>query len=191
MSENVNTKTVAKINNVDILVIENGEKRVAIRPICDALGISMQGQLNKLKVDPILSSTIKPSFTVGADGKEREMVTIPFKYVFGWLFRIDSRNVKEAARETILKYQIECYDVLYNHFTSYAEYVEQKQKAIEAQLEIVDNAKTNFKSAEAVLKEADKQLKTLRQLTFTDFDAERHQLKLFTNEEMTGSKVEQ
>jgi len=41
--KNVNEKstvsTVAKVNNTEIVIIENGEKRVAIKPICDALGV--------------------------------------------------------------------------------------------------------------------------------------------------------
>ncbi len=185
----IKTTTVAKINQVDILVIENGEKRVAIRPICDALGVSIQAQLDKLKDDPILGPTIRLSLTVGADGKEREMQTIPFKYVFGWLFRIDSRNVKDEAKEAVLKYQVQCYDALYNHFTNYAEFVEQKQTAIESQLEVVDTAKTSFKNAKSILDEANAKLKELRQLRFEDFDAERRQLKIFTDEEM-GKKEE-
>ena len=188
MLENVNTKTVAKINNVDILIIENGEKRVAVAPICDALGVASNGQVERIKKDPILGSTHKLSLSVGADGKERKMFTIPFKYVFGWLFRIDSRNVKEEAKEAIIKYQIECYDALYNHFTMYAEYVEQKQDAIEAQLKIVDAAKSNFNAAKTVKDDAEKQLKVLRQLTFDDYDAENRQLKLFTDKEMEGGQ---
>jgi len=182
----VKTTTVAKINQVDILVIENGEKRVAIRPICDALGVSIQGQLDKLKDDPILGSTIKLSLTVGADGREREMQTIPYMFVFGWLFRIDSRNVKEEARETVLKYQLECYKALYYHFTSYAEFVEQKQKAIEAQMEIVDDASKSFNTAKDVMGDAKKVLLKLRKLTFEDFDAENRQLNLFSDEDQKG-----
>ena len=172
------TKTIARINQVDIVVIENGEKRVAIRPLCEALGVSVQAQLDKLKEDPILNSTVMLSLMVGADGKQREMQTIPFKYVFGWLFRIDSRNVKEEAREAVLKYQMECYDALYKHFTSYADFVDQKQKRIEEQLEIEEVAKVNFKSAKSVLDEAQAQLKFLRKLTFENYDAENRQLKL-------------
>jgi hypothetical protein len=186
----IKTTTVAKINNVEILLIENGEKRVAVKPICEALGVDYSSQLQKLKSDPILSSTMGLSTTVGADGKDREMQTIPFMYVFGWLFNIDSRNVKEEAREVVLKYQVECYKALYYHFTNYAEFVEQKQKAIEAQLEIVDSAKTNFRSAKSVLDEADKHLKSLRQLAYADFDAERRQLKMFTEKEMGGKDDE-
>ncbi|MGD9930143.1 MAG: phage antirepressor N-terminal domain-containing protein [Mangrovibacterium sp.] len=72
----------------------NGEKRVAIKPICQAFGIDIDSQRKKLKNDFILSSVVKLSLTTGSDGKQHEMVTIPFRYVFGWLFRIDSRNVK-------------------------------------------------------------------------------------------------
>lgn len=186
MTEILKTTTVARINQVDIVLIENGEKRIAVKSICEALGISFEPQFTKLKTDPILKSTVTLSVTVGADGREREMVTIPFKYVFGWLFGIDSRNVKEEAREAVLKYQIECYDALYKYFTNFAEFVEQKQIAIEAQLEIVDLAKVNFKSAKSVLDEADKHLKQLRQLSILDYDSERRQLKMFTDEQMNG-----
>jgi len=174
----VKTSTVARINQVDIVLIENGEKRVAVKSICEALGVAFEPQFTKLKSDPILKSTVMLSITVGADGKDREMVTIPFKYVFGWLFGIDSRNVKEESREAVLKYQVECYDALYNHFTSYAQFVELKQKKIEEQLQIEDVAKTNFNSAKSVLYETQTHLKSLRKLTFENFDPENHQFKL-------------
>lgn len=132
-----NQVTVAKVNNVSIIVIDNGEKRVAIKPICEALGVSLQGQLEKIKTDPILSSTIKMIFTVGADSKEREMQTIPLKLVFGWLFQIDSRKVKEESKEIVLKYQMECYDVLYNHFFGgMIKQIEVNEKEIELLAEI-------------------------------------------------------
>jgi len=173
------TTTVARINQVDILVIENGEKRVAIKPICQALGIDEEPQRKKLNSDPILSSVTSTREATGADGKTYEMVTIPFRYIFGWLFRIDSRNVKEEARETVLKYQVECYNALYNHFTSYAEFVEQKQKSIDAQLEIERDARKNFYNAKTVLKEAESALYKISKLTFDDYSTGERQLKLF------------
>lgn len=184
ITENTATqKTVARINNVEIVVVENGEKRVPVKPICDALGIAFPPQYTKLKNDPILGSTVTMSVTVGADGKDREMVTIPLRFVFGFLFTIDSRNVKEEARETVLNYQLECYNALYNYFTAYAEFVEQKQRAIEEQLLKVEDAKYKFKNAKGILDEADKQLKVLRKLTFDNFDADKRQLKLQFEEE--------
>lgn len=185
-SKQATQTTVAKINNVEIVIISNGEKRVAIKPICDALGVSIQGQLEKLKTDPILSSVIKLSFTTGADGKQYEMQTIPFKFVFGWLFRIDSRNVKEEARETVERYQLECYNALYNHFTGYADYVEQKQRLIEEHLTIVEAINFDFHEAKNKLLDAKKELNRVRQLTFADYDAANRQLKLFTDSELEG-----
>ena len=178
--------TVAKINNVSIVVIENGEKRIAVKPICEALGVAYQSQIERLKNDPILSSVITLSVTTGADGKQYEMVTIPFKFVFGWLFRIDSRNVKPEAAEAVLRYQMECYDALYNHFTAYADYVEQKQAVIEDKLKKYEEAKANFNTANRIMKEVEAELKQARQLTFSDYDATRRQLMLFNPEEMEG-----
>lgn len=180
------TTTVARINEVEILVIENGEKRVAIKPICEVLGVDFSAQLQKLKSDPILGSTMGLITTVGADGKEREMQTIPFKYVFGWLFRIDSRNVKEESREAVLKYQLLCYDVLFSHFTAYADFVEQKQKVIDEKLLVYDDASDNFATAKDKMNSARKDLRLASSMTFDDYDKERRQLKMFSDDEMKG-----
>ena len=58
MTEFEKTTKVARINQVDILIIGKTEKRVAIKPICEALGVSHQKQIERLKSDPILSSTV-------------------------------------------------------------------------------------------------------------------------------------
>jgi hypothetical protein len=161
--------TVATINNQQIIVIENGEKRVAVKPICEALGVSIQGQLERLKSDPILSSTIKTSLTVGADGKQREMVTIPFKYVFGWLFLIDSRNVKEEARELVLKYQMQCYDALYKHFTELDDYMKYRQQLAESVWDKVEEAREDFKQTKNRLENLKVQFAEARALTFEQY----------------------
>jgi hypothetical protein len=185
--DELKTTKVARVNEVDILVFENeGDKKVAIKPICQILGIDEDAQRRKLKEDPILSSVAVLSTATGADGKQYEMVTIPFKYVFGWLFRIDSRNVKDEAKESVLKYQLACYDVLYHHFTLYTEFVEHKQKAIDSQLEICESARYGFKNAKNILEGANTQLNKLRKLTLADYDAETCQFKLFTDEQQKG-----
>ena len=179
----VTTTTVAKINNVDIVVIENGIKIIPIKPICDALGIDYPTQFTRLKSDPILASTVGLSPMVAADGKSREMASIPFKYVFGWLFQIDSRNVKEEAREAVLRYQVECYDVLYNHFTQHSEFFEWQNMLIEEQLLIVEQRQKLFAESKTILTEAKDELNRRRKLTIADFIAEKSQLKINFEEE--------
>lgn len=163
--------SIAKVNNVSIIVINDEEKRVAIRPICEALGVSIQKQLERLKSDPILNSVITLRVTTGADGKQYEMQTLPLKYVFGWLFRIDSRNVKEEAREAVLKYQMECYDVLYNHFFGSMEKqieVNREEVKLLEQLNEMQNQRTEINSK---MKKIKKDLEIIR--------TERCQAKLF------------
>lgn len=177
------SKVVAKINNVDIVVVENGAKMVPIKPICQALNIDVDSQRKKLNEDPILNSVTVLNTATGSDGKQYEMVSIPFKFVFGWLFRIDSRNVKEEAREAVLRYQVECYDALYNHFTQHSEFFEWQNMLIEEQLLIVEQRQKLFAESKTILTEAKDELNRRRKLTISDFIAEKSQLKINFEEE--------
>lgn len=170
--------TVARVNNVDIQIIENGEKRVPVKPICQALGIDFKSQYEKIKNDEILSSVMVLSTTTGADGKQYEMVTLPLKFVFGWLFRIDSRNVKEEAREAVMRYQLLCYDALYNYFTRHEEYLEYRKRVIDEQLAVYDAARADFRKAKEEVNEARAELDRRRAITEDDYFADKAQLKL-------------
>lgn len=112
-------KQVMKINGVSIVTVErDGEVFVAVKPICEALGVDFAAQYNKIKSDEDLSSTIAIIAIVASDGKEREMVCMPLMYVYGWLFTINPGKVSPEAREVVRKYRLECYRVLYRHFTT-------------------------------------------------------------------------
>ena len=176
--------TVAKINGTDIVVIENGEKRVAVKPICQALGINYTTQLERLQKDPILSSSIVPlKGTVAADGKQREMITIPFKFVFGWLFRIDNRNVKPEARDAVMQYQLECYNALYNHFTELDDYLKFRDERAGEVWQKVEMARDDFKLARNRLEAYKKEFAEFRAMTFEKYREQKRQLALNFQEE--------
>ncbi len=102
------------------------------------------------------------SVTVAADGRDREMVTIPLKYVFGWLFRIDSRNVKEEVRENVLKYQTECYEVLYNRFIgSIKKQIETNEMEI-AILEQINKLNEQKSEVAVLIRDKKSELETVR-----------------------------
>ena len=124
----LSAREIAKVNNVAIMASNDAMKLVPIKPICEALGIDDRSQRQKIQSHPILASTGVLSTLVASDGKAREMYCIPFEFVFGWLFTINPANVKEKSRESLIKYQQECYHVLYEYFASYASFVNQKQK---------------------------------------------------------------
>lgn len=171
-------KTIARINDVSITMIENGDKLIPIRPICDALGIDEKPQRVKIQGDEFLSSTAALRVAVGADGRNREMLCIPYKYIFGWLFTINPKNVKPEAQEAVSRYRMECYEALYAHFAEQSEYLEQKQVALEKQMEEVERIRYDFKNAKSRLDEANSALNNIRKLSFAEWKSNKSQLQL-------------
>jgi hypothetical protein len=172
------TKTVARINNVSILMIENGQKLVPIRPICDALGIDHKNQRTKIQEDDFLSSVGVLNTSTGSDGKSYEMYCLPYKFIFGWLFTINPKNVKIEAQESVSRYRMECYEALFRNFTDQSEFLQQKQKALESQIEEVERIRADFKSTKQRLDEARKTLNQVKELTFETWQANNRQLKI-------------
>jgi hypothetical protein len=178
------TTTIAVVNNHAILIVNHGSKEmVPVRPICEALGIDFSAQLQRLKRDLILGSTMVTITTVGADEKNREMIVLPMKFVFGWLFTIDANQVKKESREAVLRYQMECYDALYNHFTSYSEFVNYREAEIETALDAFDEARAGFNMAKNRMKEAREQFDVKRKLSYSEYLATRSQLQINFTEE--------
>ena len=93
-----------------------GVIRVAMKPICDAIGLSWTGQYERIKRHIVLSATVRMTRMVAEDGKRRELVTVPLNKLNGWLFGIDATRVKPAARERLVEYQSECFDVLSDYW---------------------------------------------------------------------------
>lgn len=171
-------KTVATINNVSILLIENGEKFVPIRPICDALGIDEDTQRRKINNDEILGSTATLRVAVAGDKKKREMTCLPFMFIFGWIFTINPKNVKPEAKEALIKYKLECYQALFKHFTDQSEFLEQKQIETDKRLAELDSIRSDFRNTKQKLDEARKKFNEVREMTFEDWQANNNQMKM-------------
>lgn len=160
---NMQQQLISKINGVDIVTVDrDGDVFVPIKPICDALGIDVESQRDKINSDEILSSTAVLSTAVAADGKEREMYCLPLRYVYGWLFTINPKNVAPEAREAVARYRRECYDVLYEHFTgSMRRTIETNNAEIEL-LKQINSAISDEKEAKGRRKKAEDALDKLR-----------------------------
>jgi len=116
VNQTVTTIVVAKVNGVDILASQVELGLVPIKPICEALGVDLKTQREKLNSNPLYSQLGGLSPSVAADGKEREMYCLPFEYCMAWMLGINSANVKEEIREKLLDYQRACVEVLKRHF---------------------------------------------------------------------------
>lgn len=174
MATNVNV--LAKVNGVELQIVENNaSKLIPIKPICEALGIDYPSQYTKLNDDEFLGSTIVLSTMVGADGKEREMVCLPFEFVFGWLFTINPKNVKEEAREAVAKYRVECYRALFDYFTEPATFLKEKQAQIDKYLTEYDEARTSFRDAKKIMEDKKKAFDQVRNFSIEEWRANSRQ----------------
>lgn len=166
----MNEFQVTKVNNVSIICVEDNEKRlVPIKPVCDALGIAFEPQYRKLQDDEDLSSTVTSRVTVGADGKQREMVCLPYEFIFGWLFTINPKNVKSEAQESVRQYRMQCYKALYEYFTEPKTFLEEKQKMIDKYLDEYEAAKSNFKDAKKIMEEKQRVFNQVRNFSIEEW----------------------
>ncbi|MCO5268504.1 MAG: phage antirepressor N-terminal domain-containing protein [Brumimicrobium sp.] len=88
----------------------NGTYWVAIKPICEALNIDYIRQFKNLKEHQKLSQLLSEQTMVATDKKMRKMICLPEKYIYGWIFSLNSDS------EELWEYKLTCYDILYNHF---------------------------------------------------------------------------
>lgn len=172
------TTQIATVNHVSILIVNDKEKLVPIKPICEALGIDEDAQRRKLKDDDFLNSVTVLSTATGSDGKQYEMVTLPYRFIFGWLFTINPKNVKPEAKEAVAKYRIECYEALFHNFASQSEFLEDKNVALEKELENYQSIQEEFKTAKNRLAESKEKLNKIKQATFEQWQENNRQLSM-------------
>ena len=103
-------------HNTQLSIVEhNGQPYVPMRPIVKGMGLDWKSQFNKLKQR--FNSVVVEITTTGGDGKQYKMTCLPLKKLFGWMMTISPNKVKPELKETVIKYQEECDDVLWNHWT--------------------------------------------------------------------------
>lgn len=103
-------------NDTLTATLVNSVPYVAIKPICEKLGIDWDSQRHRIDRHHVLKSTKVMITAVAADGKLREMLMLPINKLNGWLFGIDANRVKKESQQEVILYQEECFDVLANHF---------------------------------------------------------------------------
>ncbi|WP_216353106.1 phage antirepressor N-terminal domain-containing protein [Snodgrassella alvi] len=101
----------------EIMVINHdGEPYVAMRTVVDGMGLSWNGQFVKIKQR--FKSVVMEIITTGKDGKNYKMLCLPLRKLFGWLMTISPDKVASHKRQTIIRYQNECDDALWQYWTN-------------------------------------------------------------------------
>jgi P22_AR N-terminal domain len=96
-------------------VMVNGAPFVAIRPICEALGLDWSSQRKRINRDPELKQGAVVMTTPSTGGTQKT-VCLPLDRLNGWLFGVDVARVREELRERLNWYRRECFEVLARHF---------------------------------------------------------------------------
>lgn len=102
--------------NQILTVEQDGIQYVAMKPLCESIGLTWGSQYNRGKRNQILNPTVFIMKIAAEDGKNREMQMLPVKFLQGWLFSVDANRVKPEIKDRLLDYQKECFDVLNNYW---------------------------------------------------------------------------
>ncbi|MPW46773.1 phage antirepressor N-terminal domain-containing protein [Moraxella catarrhalis] len=109
-------QTVNFHNQTLITLEKDGNHYVAMKPICENIGLDWASQFTRIKRDEVLNSVIVMITTTGADRKIYKMLCLPIQYLNGWLFGVDTNRVKAEIKETLITYKKECYQALFDYW---------------------------------------------------------------------------
>lgn len=105
------TKTFLQFNGKTIYFLDiKGEYWVSVKPICEAIGVNYNRQFQNLKSHPIFGGVFAKQQMHDASGRLQNMIALPERYVYGWIFQIRSDN------QELIQYQKDCCDLLFNYF---------------------------------------------------------------------------
>lgn len=96
------------------VVSHNGEPYVPMKPVVEGMGMVWAAQFVKLKqrFEKGISEIEIPS-----SGGTQKMICLALRKLSAWLASIQPNKVKPEIRDTVIRYQDECDDVLYEYWT--------------------------------------------------------------------------
>ncbi|WP_263220120.1 phage antirepressor N-terminal domain-containing protein [Pseudomonas atacamensis] len=102
--------------DIVVLVGQDDEPYVSIKPIVENIGLAWQVQHRKLRER--FDSVITEMVTTGGDGKQYAMTCFPLRKLPAWLYSISPNKVEPDLRGKIIRYQEECDDGRLRRFDS-------------------------------------------------------------------------
>src|SRR5689334_15985330 len=89
---------------------------VAIRPIVESLGLAWGSQRLRIQRDEVLTEEARLVVMTGADGRQREMLSLPLEFLPGFLFGITPSKARTEYALKLKQYRRECFRVLWRAF---------------------------------------------------------------------------
>lgn len=92
------------------ILAKDGIWYVALRPVCEALGLSYKAAHKNVIGDTTFSPKLTKMEAIGADKRMRQMVFLPEHFAYAWLLSLNSSNPQ------FIEYKTKCSDILYDYF---------------------------------------------------------------------------
>jgi len=91
---------------------------VAVKPVCEAIGVDAEAQRLRIMRHPVLSScAFVTKVQLAGDTQKRDVTCIPLEKLNGFLFGINANRIKDAQiKAKLIEYQSECFDVLADYW---------------------------------------------------------------------------
>lgn len=101
-----------------ISILVNDVPYVAVKPICDAIGVDAEAQRVRIARHPVLAScAFVTKVQLLGDTQKRDVTFIPLDKLNGFLFGINANRIHNSeVRERLIQYQAECFDALANYW---------------------------------------------------------------------------
>ena len=102
-----------------IMVKEEGDERlVVMKPFVEGIGLDWRHVRSFIVEDEVLKQGVRVTRTPTPSGVQ-EMTTLDMKYVSLFLAKLNPKRykLKPEVRARLIKYQVECADVLYKYFS--------------------------------------------------------------------------
>ena len=115
MTSNSLTQIAVPFHNAELFLVEHeGQPYTPMKPIVDGMGLAWQSQLAKFNSNAQRWGITK--IVIPTLGDLQEMVCLPLRKLFAWLTTISPNKVKPELRDTVIMYQNECDDVLWDYW---------------------------------------------------------------------------
>lgn len=115
--ENSYQQMVVPFQGAKLSIIEyNNQPYVPMKPIVEGMGLDWKSQYRKI-TNKFKTCMVKMTIQLFGDSQSRDVIMLPLRKLPAWLYSVEPNKVKPELKETVIKYQEQCDDVLWNHWS--------------------------------------------------------------------------
>ena len=108
------TQIAVPFHSAELYLVEHdGQPYTPMKPIVEGMGLDWATQFRKLTTNPRWGVV---KMTIPTLGDMQEAICLPLRKLFGWFTSISPNKVKPELRDTVIMYQNECDDVLWDYW---------------------------------------------------------------------------